>query len=131
MPPSIPLDIIGNANNCTKSTSNGIDGGTGDNLLLGKIVWLMNFVFNGMALLLSVFTSLCQEYFPKCLVTLEGYKLVINNSLPLEDCKSSRQSIQTIIESHSTIEFPSFERDLISSYLSYLKLKKIPAAIFF
>ena len=31
VPPSIPLDIIGNANNCTKSTSNGINGGTRDN----------------------------------------------------------------------------------------------------
>ena len=29
--PSIPLDVLGNANNCTKSTSNGINGGTRDN----------------------------------------------------------------------------------------------------
>ena len=46
MPPSIPLDVLGNANNCTKSTFNGIDGGTMDNSFIREdcLVYLFPFL---------------------------------------------------------------------------------------
>ena len=40
-------------------------------------------------------------------------------------------AIKTIVDCHISIPFPCFVRDLISSYLGFLKERKIPAAIYY
>ena len=95
------------------------------------LLLILFFFFRAIALYFAIFPSILKEYLPQEVISLVGKDLIINPLLSLEDCKELREVIKTILDCHISIPFPNFVRDLLTSYLAFLKERKIPAAIYY
>ena len=84
-----------------------------------------------MALYFANSPNIRKEYLPQEVISLVGKDLIINPLLSLEDCNEMREIIKTILDCHISIHFPSFVRDLLTSYFAFLKERRIPAAIYY